>query len=198
MHLSRRGIWRRESPWQWVELVSRGIHPLFTESVLSPVKHAKPTSENSPLPRVGFWGAFATAFGRFLPDHGQLFHNPVREGLPTIRSECELGLGCMYSSLFARFSALHTFQAFGNSEKPPRNKACGAPSRSSDLNGQGCPPLQGGEGDPKPRIRCDREWERFKRIKRRIISCAQLGSRTPERTRTNQEVYYQPTGAKTQ
>jgi hypothetical protein len=36
------------------------------------------------------------------------------------------------------------------------------------------------------------------RIKRRIISCAQLGSRTLERTRTNQEVYYQPTGAKTQ
>ncbi len=42
------------------------------------------------------------------------------------------------------------------------------------------------------------EWERFKGIKRRIISCAQLGSRTYERTRTNQEVYYQPTGAKTQ
>jgi hypothetical protein len=30
-------------------------------------------------------------------------------------------LGCMYSSPSARFSALHTFQAFGNSEKPPRN-----------------------------------------------------------------------------
>jgi len=27
----------------------------------------------------------------------------------------------MYSSLFARFSALNTFQAFGNSEKLPRN-----------------------------------------------------------------------------
>jgi len=26
----------------------------------------------------------------------------------------------MYSGLSARFSALHTFQAFGNSEKPPR------------------------------------------------------------------------------
>jgi len=37
-----------------------------------------------------------------------------------------------------------------------------------------------------------------RRIKRRIISCAQLGSRTYERTRTNQEVYCQPTGAKTQ
>ena len=36
------------------------------------------------------------------------------------------------------------------------------------------------------------------RMKRRIISCAQLGSRTYERTRTNQEVYYQPTGTKTQ
>ena len=41
--------------------------------------------------------------------------------MPTIRPECELGLGCMYSSPSARFSALHTFQAFGNSEKPPRN-----------------------------------------------------------------------------
>lgn len=40
---------------------------------------------------------------------------------PTMRPECELGLGCMYSSPSARFSALHTFQAFGNSEKPPRN-----------------------------------------------------------------------------
>jgi hypothetical protein len=36
------------------------------------------------------------------------------------------------------------------------------------------------------------------RIKRHIISCAQLRSRTYERTRTNQGVYYQPTGAKTQ
>ena len=83
-------------------------------------------------------------------------------------------------------------------KSPHATTACGAPSRSSDLNGQGRLPLQGGEGDPKPSIRCDREWERFKRIKRRIISCAQLGSRTYERTRTNQEVYYQPTGAKTQ
>jgi hypothetical protein len=83
-------------------------------------------------------------------------------------------------------------------KSPHATTACGAPSRSSDLNGQGRPPLQGGEGDSKPSIRCDREWERFKRIKRRIISCAQLGSRTYERTRTNQEVYYQPTGAKTQ
>src|SRR5713101_2003089 len=39
---------------------------------------------------------------------------------------------------------------------------------------------------------------RGRRIKRRIISCAQRGSRTYERTTTNQEVYYQPTGAKTQ
>src|SRR5258708_40340373 len=46
---------------------------------------------------------------------------PVVEGLPTIRPECELGLGCMYSSPSHRFSALHTFQSFGNSEKPPRN-----------------------------------------------------------------------------
>jgi hypothetical protein len=45
----------------------------------------------------------------------------IVSGLPTIRPECELGLGCMHSSPSARFSALHTFQAFGNSEKPPRN-----------------------------------------------------------------------------
>ena len=90
------------------------------------------------------------------------------------------------------------FKPLGILKSPHATTACGAPSRSSDLNGQGRPPLQGGEGDPKPSIRCDREWERFKRIKRRIISCAQLGSRTFERTRTNQEAYYQPTGAKTQ
>jgi hypothetical protein len=49
-----------------------------------------------------------------------------------------------------------------------------------------------------PGIRCDREGERFKGIKRRIISCAHLGSRTFERTGTNQEIHYQPTRAKTQ
>ena len=90
------------------------------------------------------------------------------------------------------------FKPLGILKSPHATTACKASSRSSDLNGQGRPPLQGGEGDPKPSIRCDREWERFKRIKRRIISCAQLGSRTYGRTRTNQEVYYQPTGAKTQ
>ena len=42
-------------------------------------------------------------------------------GVLTVRPECELGLGCMYSSPSACFSALHTFQAFGNSEKPTRN-----------------------------------------------------------------------------
>src|SRR5258708_36426835 len=46
---------------------------------------------------------------------------PALSVLPTKRPECELGLGCMYSSPSARSSALHTFQAFGNSEKPPRN-----------------------------------------------------------------------------
>ena len=35
----------------------------------------------------------------------------------------ELGLGCMYSSPSARFWALRTFQAFGNSEKPTRDNA---------------------------------------------------------------------------
>src|SRR5258707_14258789 len=72
------------------------------------------------------------------------------------------------------------FKPLGILKSPHATTACGAPSRSSDLNGQGRPPLQGGK------------------IKRRIISCAQRGSRTYERTRTNQEVYYQPTGPKTQ
>jgi hypothetical protein len=36
----------------------------------------------------------------------------------------------MYSSRSARFSALHTFQALGNSESPHATTACGAPSRS--------------------------------------------------------------------
>jgi len=96
-------------------------------------------------------------------------------GLPTTRPECELGLGCMYSSPSAHFAALHTFQAIGNSEKPHATMASGAPSRS------GPPALVRG-----------------RMIKRRIISWAQRVSRPYERTRTNQEVYYQPTGAKTQ
>jgi hypothetical protein len=99
---------------------------------------------------------------------------------PTIRPECELGLGCMYSSPSARFSALHTSMPLGILKSSHATTACGAPSRSSDLNGSAPRPCKG------------------RRIKRRIISCAQLGSRTYERTRTNQEVYYQPTGAKTQ
>src|SRR6266481_3681748 len=109
--------------------------------------------------------------------------NWITSESPTIRPECELGLGCMYSSppCPLLLGAPH-ISSLWNSEKPPRNNGLrGAPSRSSNLNGQGRPPLQGG-----------------RRIKRRIISCAQRGSRTYERTRTNQEVYYQPTGAKTQ
>src|SRR5215469_2993221 len=98
----------------------------------------------------------------------------ITSGWPTVRPDCELGLGCMYSSPSARFSAVHTFQAFEKS--PHATTACGAPSRSSDLNGQDRRHLQKG-----------------RRIKRRIIPCAQLGSRAYERTRTNQEVYYQPT-----
>ena len=76
---------------------------------------------------------------------------------------------------------LHTFQAFGNSEKPPRN------------NG-----LRGALAVEGPQQSGPATLARGRRIKRRIISCAQLGSRTYERTRTNQELYYQPTGAKTQ
>ncbi|MGA2005043.1 MAG: hypothetical protein ABSG70_16780 [Terriglobales bacterium] len=37
----------------------------------------------------------------------------IISGLPTIRPECELDFGCMYSAPSARFSALHTFQASG-------------------------------------------------------------------------------------
>src|SRR5271163_2194915 len=77
------------------------------------------------------------------------------------------------------------FKPLGILKSPHATTACGAPSRSSDLNGQGRPPLQGGEGDPRPSIRCDREWERFKRIKRRIISCAQLGPAACARSRTS-------------
>src|ERR1700676_3232603 len=72
------------------------------------------------------------------------------------------------------------FKPLGILKSPHATTACGAPSRSSDLNGQGRPALARG-----------------RRIKRRIISCAQRVSRPYERTRTNQEVYYQQTGAKT-
>src|SRR5579864_4742249 len=102
---------------------------------------------------------------------------------PTIRPECELGLGCMYSSPAARFSSLHTSRAFGNSEKPPRNKLAGCP-RDRVTQNVAFGVAEYGSGS--------------KGLKRPIISCAQLGSKTYERRRTNQEVYYQPTGAKTQ
>jgi hypothetical protein len=69
----------------------------------------------------------------------------ITSGLPTIRPECELGLGCMYCSPSARFSALHTYKPLGILKSPHATTACGAPSRLSDLNGQGRPPLQGGE-----------------------------------------------------
>jgi hypothetical protein len=38
------------------------------------------------------------------------------------------------------------FKPLGIPKGPHATMACGAPSRSSDLNGQGRPPLQGGEG----------------------------------------------------
>src|ERR1700724_4500595 len=102
----------------------------------------------------------------------------------------------MYSSPLPASRRSTHFKPLGILKIPHATTACGAPSRSSDLNGQGRPPLQGGEGDPKPSIRCDREWERFKRIKRRIISCAQLGSSTYERTKTNKKENYKQTGPK--
>src|SRR3974377_1639703 len=64
----------------------------------------------------------------------------------TIRPECELGLGCKYSTPSPRLSALHTFhKPLGILKSPHATTACRTPSRSSDLNGQGRPPLQGGE-----------------------------------------------------
>ena len=62
---------------------------------------------------------------------------------PTIGPECELGLGCTSSSRSARFAALHTFQAFGNLEKLPRNNGLRGALQSSDLNGQGRRPCKG-------------------------------------------------------
>jgi hypothetical protein len=38
------------------------------------------------------------------------------------------------------------FKPLGILKSPHATTVCGAPSRSSDLNGQGRPPLQGGEG----------------------------------------------------
>src|SRR5258708_39292897 len=63
------------------------------------------------------------------------------------------------------------FKPLGILKSPHATTACGAPTRSSDLNGQGRPPLQGG-----------------RRIKRRIISCEQRESRKFERTRTKHGV----------
>jgi len=42
-------------------------------------------------------------------------------GLPTMRPECGLGWGACTPAPSARFPAFHTFQAFANSEKLPRN-----------------------------------------------------------------------------
>src|SRR5271169_172546 len=44
------------------------------------------------------------------------------------------------------------FKSLGILRSPHGTTACGAPSRSSDLNGQGRPSLQRGEGDPKPLV----------------------------------------------
>jgi hypothetical protein len=146
---------------------------------------------------IGSWRRRGNS-GRFVtsrPRDGRYGILPVRRQY--VRNVNSAWGACTPTPLPASRRSTH-FKPLGILKSPHATTACGAPSRSSDLNGQGRPPLEGGEGDPKPSIRCDREWERFKRIKRRIISCAQLGSRTFERTRTNQEVYYQPTGAKTQ
>jgi hypothetical protein len=158
----------------------------------------------SPLTRPGV-RLHGRVVGQWCRDLSRLMHglgaSQVRQSLPDcrqyVRNVNSAWGACTPAPLPASRRSTH-FKPLRILKSPHATTACGAPSRSSDLNAQGRPPLQGGEGDPKPSIRCDREWERFKRIKRRIISCAQLGSRTFERTRTNQEVYYQPTGVKTQ
>src|SRR5260370_35580228 len=93
---------------------------------------------------------------------------------PTIRPECELGLGaCTPAPLPASRRSTH-FKPLGILKSPHATTACGAPSRSSDLNGQGRPPFQGGQGHPKPSIPCDRERERVQSINRRIIPAPPL------------------------
>jgi len=58
-----------------------------------------------------------TVLSEIDPVHGEAVSLRIADNSP----ECELGLGRMYARSSARFSALHTFQAFGNSEKPSRN-----------------------------------------------------------------------------
>jgi len=53
----------------------------------------------------------------------------------------------MYSSPSARFSALHTFQAFGNSEKPPPNNGLPGALAVEYPQRSGPPALARGEKD---------------------------------------------------
>ena len=57
-----------------------------------------------------------TVLSEIDPVHGEAVSLRIADNSP----ECELGLGRL-SRPSARFSALHTFQAFGDSEKPSRN-----------------------------------------------------------------------------
>src|SRR5258708_13205796 len=81
-----------------------------------------------------------------FPSHGQTGRNRITSCLPTIRPECELGLGCMYSSPSARSSALHTFQAFGNSEKPTQQRLAGRARGRVTSTVRAARPCKGGEG----------------------------------------------------
>jgi hypothetical protein len=77
-----------------------------------------------------------------LAAHGVQYHYRW----PTTRPECGLGLGCMYPAPLPASRRSTHFKPLGILKSPHATTACGAPSRSSDLNGQGRPPLQGGEG----------------------------------------------------
>jgi hypothetical protein len=70
----------------------------------------------------------------------------ITSGWPTMRPECELGLGACTPALLPASRRSTNFKPLGILKSPHATTACGAPSRSSDLKGQGRPPLQGGEG----------------------------------------------------
>jgi len=129
--------------------------------------------------------------------------DPGPSGLPLVcrqyvRNVNSAWRACTPAPLPASRRSTH-FKPLGILKSPHATTACGAPWRSRKPQRSGPPALARGEKVTQNLVSGVTEnGSGFKRIKRRIISCAQLGSRTFERTRTNQEVYYQPTGAKTQ
>jgi hypothetical protein len=72
--------------------------------------------------------------------------NWITSCLPTyVRNVNSAWGACTPAPLPASGRSTH-FKPLGILKSPHATTACGAPSRSSDLNGQGRPPLQGGEG----------------------------------------------------